>query len=50
MAETKQGWKRAGSIVLLMVVAISLFLAESAYWINHTLFDRETFTTTATAR
>ncbi len=48
MAETKQGWKRAGSISLLMVVAVSLFLAESAYWINHTIFSKQSFTSITT--
>jgi len=35
--------RRVVSAALLVVLAISFFLAQSATWLNNTIFDRETF-------
>lgn len=32
------------SILLLIVASVSLFLAQSSYWINHTVFNQQNFT------
>lgn len=34
---------RIGSVLLLVVAATTLFLAESSYWINHTIFNKDNF-------
>lgn len=33
------------SVVLIIVASISLFLAQSSYWVNHTLFNQQNFST-----
>jgi len=35
---------RIGSVALLVGAALLLFLGQSAYWINHTVFDQQNFT------
>ncbi len=37
-----------GSVALLVAAAIFLFFAQSAYWINHTIFNQENFSRTTT--
>lgn len=37
-----------GSVALLVAAAIMLFLAQSAYWVNHTVFDKANFTSITT--
>lgn len=37
-----------GSIALIVCAVITLFLAQSAFWINQTIFDQANFTQTAT--
>jgi hypothetical protein len=39
---------KVGSVVLLFFAALILFLAQSAYWVNHTIFNRANFTHIAT--
>ncbi|MFZ1301149.1 MAG: hypothetical protein WAQ27_01025 [Candidatus Microsaccharimonas sp.] len=36
------------SVLLILVASVSLFLAQSAYWVNHTIFNQENFTATVT--
>lgn len=43
-AASKNKWYRYGSPVLLISAALFLFLAQSAYWVNHTVFDQANFT------
>lgn len=45
---SRQGLGKFGTVLLLVVGAISLFFAQSAYWINHTVFDKESFSTITT--
>jgi hypothetical protein len=47
---TKPGRRlsRVGSIALLFFGAAALFLAQSSYWVNHTVFDQANFTATTT--
>lgn len=33
------------SILLILVASISLFLAQSSYWVNHTVFNQQNFST-----
>lgn len=40
--------RRIVSIALLVGAGVSLFLAQSAYWINHTVFDQRSFTSITT--
>lgn len=35
---------RVISVILLVVAGVTLFLAQSAYWINHTVFNQANFT------
>jgi hypothetical protein len=46
---TKQRLHKGISIVLLVCAAITLFLAQSAYWVNHSLFNQANFTQTTTS-
>ena len=39
---------RIWDIVILFGIAVTLFLAQSASWLNHTIFDKDTFTSTVT--
>lgn len=39
---------KVGSAVLLIFAGVFLFLAQSAYWVNNTIFDKENFTEIAT--
>lgn len=41
-------WHAFGSVVLLLAAGILLFLAESAFWVNRTVFDQATFTNITT--
>ncbi|HEX7633532.1 MAG TPA: hypothetical protein VF401_04375 [Candidatus Saccharimonadales bacterium] len=46
----RQQAAKFGPALLLIFAALTLFLAQSAYWVNHTVFDQENFsqiTTTA---
>jgi hypothetical protein len=45
----RRNLSKIGSIVLLFFAALILFLAQSAYWVNHTIFNRANFTHIATA-
>lgn len=50
MVAPKKHPSKYGSIALLVAAAILLFLAQSAYWVNHTIFNQANFsniTTTA---
>lgn len=40
--------RRIRDIVLLTFVAVFLVVAQSAYWLNHTIFDKTTFTSIVT--
>jgi hypothetical protein len=47
---SKRRLAKFGSAALLVAAALMLFLAQSAYWVNHTVFDQANFsriTTTA---
>jgi hypothetical protein len=46
--DSKGRLSRFGSVALLVVAAIMLFLAQSAYWVNHTVFDKDNFTNITT--
>lgn len=46
---SRQTVSNVSSIVLLIGASVALFLAESAFWINHTIFDHTTFSNIATA-
>jgi hypothetical protein len=46
---TKQRLHTGTSIVLLVCAAITLFLAQSAYWVNHSIFNQTNFTQTTTS-
>lgn len=46
-APKKTGLRISG-IILLVVLGVSFFLAQSATWLNNTLFDQKTFTTIGT--
>ncbi len=48
MEKRKQTLSSVGSVLLLVLAAVSLFLAESSYWINHTIFNQATFSRTVT--
>lgn len=37
-----------GSITILIIASVCLFLAQSAFWINHSIFDQATFSNTVT--
>jgi hypothetical protein len=43
-ANSKRKWSRFGSVVLLCFAAVTLFLAQSSYWVNHTVFNQASFT------
>jgi hypothetical protein len=46
-AESKKGWRQLYlPWILLTLGGTLLLLAQSAFWVNHTLFDKETFTNT----
>jgi hypothetical protein len=45
---TKSNWYRYGSPVLLVVAGVTLFLAQSAYWVNHTVFNKQNFSSITT--
>ena len=32
------------SVLLLLIASISLFFAQSSYWVNHTIFNKQNFT------
>ncbi|MCA9328122.1 hypothetical protein KDA14_06345 [Candidatus Saccharibacteria bacterium] len=40
----KQTRSKIVSFVLLVSAGLTLFLAESAYWVNHTVFNQQNFT------
>lgn len=40
---------RVGSAVLLILAGVFLFLAQSAYWVNNTIFNKENFTEITTS-
>src|ERR1700757_3084207 len=40
--------QRLRDIVILFAIGILFLLAESAFWLNHTIFDKDTFTSTVT--
>lgn len=40
--------RRIGDIVILIVAAALLLVAQSAYWLNHTVFDKQAFTSIVT--
>lgn len=49
-SSSRRKLSKFGSVALLFFAAITLFLAQSAYWVNHTIFDKDNFsriTTTA---
>lgn len=46
--EKKSTLNKVTSVLLLLGAGLALFLAESSYWINHTIFNQQTFTTIAT--
>jgi hypothetical protein len=40
----KNSWIiRTVSILLLLIASVSLFLAQSSYWVNHTVFNQQNF-------
>ncbi len=46
----KSLWQRIRTVVLLTIVGVLITIAQTAWWINHTIYDTETFsdiTTTA---
>lgn len=43
-AGTKRKWSTFGTGVLLFFAALTLFFAQSSYWVNHTVFNQENFT------
>lgn len=46
----KSLWQRIRTVVLLTIVGVLVTIAQTAWWINHTIYDTETFsdiTTTA---
>lgn len=43
-SNSKRRLSKFASVVLLFVAAVMLFLAQSAYWVNHTVFDQANFT------
>ncbi len=45
---SRSQWYKYGSLALLIAAAIFLFFAQSAYWINHTIFNQENFSRTTT--
>lgn len=48
MADSQSKMSKIGSALLLVGAAVTLFLAESAYWVNHTVFNKANFTNTVT--
>jgi hypothetical protein len=36
------------SVLLVLIASVSLFLAQSSYWINHTVFNQQNFTSLVT--
>lgn len=46
--QTRQQPLQLTSVILLIVGGISLFLAQSATWISNSIFNQQTFTSTAT--
>lgn len=40
--------RRIRDVVILIATAILLLLAQSAYWLNHTIFDKQAFTSIVT--
>lgn len=47
---TKSKAYKYGSPIILIVAAILLFLAQSAYWVNHTVFNQANFTRITTTQ
>ncbi|MCA9343142.1 hypothetical protein KC950_03985 [Candidatus Saccharibacteria bacterium] len=47
-AQTKSVLGKVVSITVLVFAVIFLFLAQSAYWINHTVFNQDSFTNITT--
>lgn len=43
-ASSKRKLSKFGTGVLLFFAALTLFLAQSSYWVNHTVFNQENFT------
>lgn len=43
-SDSKRKLSKFGSVALLFFAAVTLFLAQSAYWVNHTVFDQNNFT------
>ncbi len=39
---------KVASVLLILCAAAALFVAESAYWVNHTIFDQKNFSTIVT--
>lgn len=48
MAVSRSVVMKISSVVLLVGAALTLFLAQSAYWVNHTVFNQQTFSGIAT--
>lgn len=48
MTFRKSTLPRVGTVLLVCLASVSLLLAQSSYWINHTIFDQEKFTQTTT--
>lgn len=48
MAGSQSSMSKVGSALLLIGAAVTLFLAESAYWVNHTIFNQANFSNTVT--
>ncbi|MES2630528.1 MAG: hypothetical protein V4611_01075 [Patescibacteria group bacterium] len=41
--------KKTISVLLVLVASIALFFAQSSYWVNHTVFNQQNFTSIATS-
>lgn len=46
---TKHTTHKIISVTMVVLAAITLFLAQSAYWINHTVFNEQNFSNTITS-
>lgn len=44
----KNVWQRIRTTVLLTIVAVLILIAQTAWWINHTIYDTETFSSITT--
>lgn len=47
-SSAKRKLSKFGSAALLFFAALTLFLAQSAYWVNHTVFDKANFSSITT--